>query len=295
MTHFLKSSAGIAALSLFLGACASAPDPSPRLLSAEASLQKAKSDPVTAAAGRTALANATTSLRNARESFLDRKDDEYTHAIRMGEGYVALADARGKQSEANRRIEDLNKQRSEIVLAARSRELNVANAATADAEARATASGRVAADAVADSATSEAARQRAETLLAAMKSELADYEQQKTDLGTTLVLRDLQFASASDVLSQGAQGRLAPLASFLSKQPATRIQILGHTDSQGSETYNVDLSARRAASVGAYLTSTGVDAGRITTSGRGEGVPVATNATAAGRAINRRVEVTILD
>jgi outer membrane protein OmpA-like peptidoglycan-associated protein len=55
------------------------------------------------------------------------------------------------------------------------------------------------------------------------------------------------------------------------------------------------LSARRAASVGAYLSSTGVNAARITAVGIGEASPVATNDTAAGRAINRRVEVTILD
>lgn len=295
MIHLLKATAGMAALSLALGACMSTPEPSSRLLTAEASLMQAKANPTTMQAGRAALEKADVSLREARDYYLDRKDDEYVHAIRMGEGYVALADARGSQANANRKIEELNKERGEIVLAARSRDVAVANAATADAEGRVTEMGIVAADAVADSAASDAARIRAEARLAAMASELESYEQQKTDLGTTLILRDLQFASGSDVLSEGAQGRLAPLAGFLAKQAETRIEILGHTDSQGSEASNTDLSARRAASVGAYLTSTGVDTSRITTSGRGEGSPVATNATAAGRAINRRVEVTILN
>ena len=57
----------------------------------------------------------------------------------------------------------------------------------------------------------------------------------------------------------------------------------------------MDLSTRRAQSVGAYLTSTGVNANRITSVGKGESAPTATNDTAAGRAINRRVEVTILN
>jgi outer membrane protein OmpA-like peptidoglycan-associated protein len=135
----------------------------------------------------------------------------------------------------------------------------------------------------------------AEARAAALTVELKDYEQTKTDLGVTLILRDLQFASASDVLTAGAQGRLTPLATFLAKQPEARIRIAGHTDSQGAESYNQDLSARRANSVGAYLTSTGVDAGRINTVGLGESVPLSSNATAAGRAINRRVEITILD
>ncbi len=111
----------------------------------------------------------------------------------------------------------------------------------------------------------------------------------------TLILRDLQFGSGSAVLGSGAQGRLAPLAAFLAKQPDTKIQIAGHTDSQGTDALNMNLSASRAASVGAYLASTGVNANRITSVGMGEASPVATNDTAAGRAINRRVEITILN
>jgi outer membrane protein OmpA-like peptidoglycan-associated protein len=126
-------------------------------------------------------------------------------------------------------------------------------------------------------------------------AELASYEQKKTDLGVTLILRDLQFGSGSTALSGGAQGRLAPLVAFLARQPNTKIQIAGHTDSQGSTTANLDLSSRRAQAVGAYLTSTGINANRISSLGAGEAVPVATNDTAAGRAINRRVEVTILN
>lgn len=171
----------------------------------------------------------------------------------------------------------------------------VAQAATANAEARATQSRIVAAGAVADTATAEAGRVAAEARTASLRAELASYEQQKTDLGTTLILRDLQFGSASSLLGSGAQGRLAPLAAFLAKQPGTRIQIAGHTDSQGSDASNMDLSTRRAQSVGAYLTSTGVNANRIISVGKGESAPTATNDTAAGRAINRRVEVTILN
>ena len=170
-----------------------------------------------------------------------------------------------------------------------------ARVAAAEADARATQAQVVAAGAVADSAAADAARLAAEKRTAAVLAELAGYEQQKTALGVTLIMRDLQFASNSAVLGSGAQGRLAPLAAFLAKQPDTRIQIAGHTDAQGADAFNMDLSARRAASVGAYLSSTGVNAARISSVGMGEASPVATNDTAAGRAINRRVEVTILD
>jgi outer membrane protein OmpA-like peptidoglycan-associated protein len=111
----------------------------------------------------------------------------------------------------------------------------------------------------------------------------------------TLILRDLQFGSASSTLTSGARGRLAPLAAFLAKKPDAKIQIAGHTDSQGTESNNADLSNRRAWAVAEYLNSTGVDIDRIASFGKGEASPTATNDTAAGRAINRRVEVTILD
>lgn len=295
MKHSLTKTAGLAAFALAFGACASTPDPSPRLLSAEASLQQAKANPATLEAGRSAIEQADTAIVEARNYYNRRKIDEYIHAIRMGEGYLTLAETRGLQREANTRIAALNTERAQVVSETRMREVAAARAATAVAEGRADRSEIAAARSAADSAASEAARLAAEARTAALKAELAGYEQKKTDLGTTLILRDLQFASGSAVLTSGAQGRLAPLASFLSKQPEARIQIAGHTDSQGAEAYNQDLSMRRAASVAAYLVSTGVNANRINSVGFGESVPLSSNNTAAGRAINRRVEVTILD
>jgi outer membrane protein OmpA-like peptidoglycan-associated protein len=309
MKNALKTAAGIAALTLALAGCMSAPEPSPRLLAAESSLRMAKADAATFESGRAPLEKAEVALRGARAAYMDRNDEDYTHAVRMGEGYVALATSRGEQLDANRKIEALNRDRADIVSQARTRQVNAAEAATAvaradtadarvaaaEADARATQAQVVAAGAVADSAAADSARLAAEARTAAVLAELAGYEQQKTALGVTLIMRDLQFASNSAVLGSGAQGRLAPLAAFLAKQPDTRIQIAGHTDSQGADAFNMDLSARRAASVGAYLSSTGVNAARISSVGMGEAAPVATNDTAAGRAINRRVEVTILD
>ena len=79
------------------------------------------------------------------------------------------------------------------------------------------------------------------------------------------------------------------VATTLKAYPDAKIEIEGHTDSMGSETYNQALSERRANTVKTYLVSLGIAAGRITTRGFGETQPVADNATAAGRAENRRV------
>ena len=73
----------------------------------------------------------------------------------------------------------------------------------------------------------------------------------------------------------------------------TLIEVAGHTDSQGSDKSNLNLSQRRAESVKAYLVSKGVDASRLSPKGYGEERPNETNETAEGRADNRRVEFTI--
>ncbi|MFP5459996.1 MAG: OmpA family protein [Gammaproteobacteria bacterium] len=84
---------------------------------------------------------------------------------------------------------------------------------------------------------------------------------------------------------------LDQLAQSLNANPVTTVTIIGHTDSTGSDAVNNPLSYNRADSVRSYLVARGVDTRRIATEGRGAREPVATNATAAGRAMNRRVEI----
>jgi outer membrane protein OmpA-like peptidoglycan-associated protein len=79
----------------------------------------------------------------------------------------------------------------------------------------------------------------------------------------------------------------------LRDQPTLQTQIVGHTDSVGSDAYNMRLSQRRAESVATYLVQQGVPRQNIKTDWRGKREPIASNATAAGRAQNRRVEITL--
>lgn len=87
--------------------------------------------------------------------------------------------------------------------------------------------------------------------------------------------------------------QLAVVLQALKEQPTLQTHIVGHTDSVGSEAYNIKLSQRRAESVAAYLASQGVRKGSITAAWRGEREPVASNSSADGRAQNRRVEITL--
>jgi len=91
-----------------------------------------------------------------------------------------------------------------------------------------------------------------------------------------------------------AQTNLQNLASSLKKNGETNIMIIGHTDNTGTAAHNMDLSVRRADAVKNYITGNGIDASRLTTQGKGETEPIADNATAKGRAQNRRVEIVIL-
>jgi len=86
---------------------------------------------------------------------------------------------------------------------------------------------------------------------------------------------------------------LGPVVQELKRQPNLRAHIVGHTDSDGSDTYNIGLSKRRAESVRNYLVAQGIAASRLTIDWKGEREPVDTNATAAGKAQNRRVVITV--
>jgi len=105
---------------------------------------------------------------------------------------------------------------------------------------------------------------------------------------------DVLFATDSDVLRPGAIEKLRPLAGYLRANPGVRVSIDGYTDSRGSDAHNQDLSERRAASVRAALDEMGVTRARFSVAGHGERDPVATNNTAEGMRLNRRVEITLL-
>jgi outer membrane protein OmpA-like peptidoglycan-associated protein len=103
----------------------------------------------------------------------------------------------------------------------------------------------------------------------------------------------LLFALDSDEIGPEAGRNLRELAASLNRYPGTNLLIVGHTDSQGSDSYNQLLSTRRATSASRYLEIQGVDGNRLHTSGRGEQEPLVSNSTDEGRHQNRRIEVAI--
>lgn len=106
---------------------------------------------------------------------------------------------------------------------------------------------------------------------------------------------DISFDTGRYDIKPNMRPVLDSLASSLNQHPITTITIIGHTDSTGTDAINNPLSVNRAAAVRDYLVARGVSSQRIAIDGRGSRQPIADNATASGRAMNRRVEIFVAE
>lgn len=113
-------------------------------------------------------------------------------------------------------------------------------------------------------------------------------------VGDSIVLHGVNFEFDKARLTVNAKAILDMVVGALQAAPAVQVEIGGHTDSRGSDSYNQRLSEERAHSVMAYLAEQGIDAARLTAKGYGETQPVADNDTDEGRELNRRVELKIV-
>lgn len=102
---------------------------------------------------------------------------------------------------------------------------------------------------------------------------------------------EASFPSGSSDVKPSFSTALAKLGGVVKQYDSTMVYIIGHTDNQGSDTFNQQLSERRASAVAKALTVAGVDQSRVRAEGRGESQPESTNATAEGRSDNRRVKI----
>ena len=128
-----------------------------------------------------------------------------------------------------------------------------------------------------------------------MEEELKAMKPRETERGLMVTLGDVLFEVDRADLRPAAIRTLYTLVSTMKEHTDTTVVIEGHTDSTGKKAYNYTLSERRANTVRSFLTRNGIAARRIQTAGLGPDAPVASNATASGRAQNRRVEVILQD
>jgi outer membrane protein OmpA-like peptidoglycan-associated protein len=138
-------------------------------------------------------------------------------------------------------------------------------------------------------------RQEQQLQQLAMQNQQLQMEVQRLQDGSLLVglPSEVLFDFDSAAIKPQFMPALDEMARILNQDPRSTVTVIGHTDSTGSEAYNMDLSRRRAQSVSGQLGSRGVDPNRLFAEGRGESQPRASNATPEGRAQNRRVELII--
>ncbi|MDO9561865.1 MAG: OmpA family protein, partial [Bradyrhizobium sp.] len=127
------------------------------------------------------------------------------------------------------------------------------------------------------------------------EQQLKELDAKKTERGMVITLGDVLFAVNRAQLSAGGVRNVQKLADFLNQYPQRKVLIEGHTDSTGSRSINQPLSEQRAEAVRSALAGMGISGDRIETRGYAEAYPVASNNTAAGRQLNRRVEIILSD
>jgi outer membrane protein OmpA-like peptidoglycan-associated protein len=273
---------------------------------AHAAYQQAQADTNVQTYAPLRLVDAEKALRAAERA----KDlDERLHLGYVAEKKAQLALVTGATSRTEQSLQQIGKETSDLLLQRRDRELKAARGAmeTRDSEAeqaRRAAEAR-ARDAEAKAREAELARRQAaeagaqaaaeQAKAAALANELANLKAQQTDRGLVLTVGDVLFDAGKAELGLGAQRTIDKLADFLKAYPTRTVLIEGHTDNTGDEDFNVKLSQQRADAVRDKLVAKGIASQRIRTKGYGPKFPVVDNNTPAGRQLNRRVEVVILN
>jgi outer membrane protein OmpA-like peptidoglycan-associated protein len=260
------------AVAAALAACAAGPKTDAALESARSAVQSAEADPNVAKYAALDIVNAKKELQTAEDAALQGKMKEVDQPAYLAMQTARLAQVRAAGKADDARVAAGQTERDQILLQARAREADNAKMTAAAAMGEAAA------------ATAEAAN---------LAAQLQDLQAKQTSRGLVLTLGDVLFDTAKAQLKPGADRKIDQLAQFLQANPTRNVEIDGFTDSLGSTAYNEDLSQRRADAVKAALMNRNVDPSRITTEGYGKEYPVASNADAAGRQMNRRVEVVI--
>lgn len=305
-------------LSALLAACASAPKRDLQLERLQASLANLESDPAMGelAGGERAAA------RQALERLALSRGEQRTHELYLAERRVEIARTAAQAELARRQSDQLDRERDRILLEATRRDAEIARleaeklrlqslaraeeAQRANEEAEAARRDSAQSTAEADQARRLAQAQATEAALARREAELAGAAADSLRLqletlssrrearGEVMTLSGDAFASGQANLRAEARANLGRVVAFVQAAGNASVRIEGHTDDRGSDNLNQALSQRRAEAVRAALVEEGIAASRLTAVGLGKTQPVADNATAEGRARNRRVEIIVL-
>ncbi|OGS97559.1 MAG: flagellar motor protein MotB [Gallionellales bacterium RBG_16_56_9] len=277
------------AVAVLSGCATSAPPLNPSLTAAHSSYDSARSNPEVTTLAALELKEAGDTLTKADEAFSKGQGTATVdHLAYIANQQVGIAQETAKRKTAELAVTNAGAKRTEVRLEARTAE--------ADAAKRQAAISQETVDQqAAELAAASANAERDQALIAQQEAQLRELDAKKTARGMVITLGDVLFRTNKAQLESGGMRNVQKLADFLNRYPQHRVLVEGFTDSTGSDSYNQELSDRRANAVRMALINMGVSSDRVTTRGYGEAFPVGGNDTAAGRQSNRRVEIIISD
>lgn len=221
--------------------------------------------------------------------------DEIDNLAYIAKQQVAIAEQTAKRKSAEQEVTEAGAARDKLLLEARTSEAERAKQQAQQARQQAEQATQEAQQATRQLEQARERMRQDQDLIARQNMQLEDLHAKESERGLVITLGDVLFRTGQSTLEPGGMRNVQKLADFLKQYPQYKTLIEGYTDSVGSEAMNQSLSERRANAVKAALMNMGIGAERIRTHGYGEAYPVANNNTAAGRQLNRRVEVILSD
>lgn len=269
-------------LAAALAACSTTPPANAQLDQARSAYREAQADGRTPALAPVELKRAGDTLARAEALFAKREEasqvDQAAYLSNQ-QTLLALEVAGRKRSEVA--VAEAGADSDKLRLAARTREADTATLDAASAQRQLAASQQRTGD----------VEQRNQ----ALQAQLRELNAKPTDRGMVVTVGDVLFDTGRSELKSGSAHNIQRLGSFLKAYPQRKAMIEGYTDNTGSEPLNLALSTRRAEAVMAELVGMGVGSAQLASQGFGESHPVAGNDNAAGRQMNRRVEIVLSD
>jgi len=281
-------------LAALFAACTSIPEQNAALDQAHSAVDAARHNPQVAALAPDELTKAADSLRVAEQAATDHAATAtVNHLAYMTLQRVRIANDTASSKASQAVVAGAAAERDKLLLEARTNEAASAEYAADNAEKQLALSEQNNDRKAAELANADAAAIRNDARVSDLEMQLKDLNAKLTDRGMVVTLGDVLFDTGKSQILASGSSNITKLADFFKRNPARTALIEGYTDDVGAPSVNLELSQQRANAVMTALISLGVPAGQLATLAHGEDMPTADNATAAGRQMNRRVEIVI--
>lgn len=258
-----------------LAGCSTQPASNAALERARSDYQAVQNSPQAGNLAGGEMKQANDALNKANEAWMKGEEPaQVDHLVHLAKQRVGIAQEAVNQKAAEAIIANADAARATVRLDARTEEADKAHQSAESARKE-----------------TDIAQERTRQL----EAQLSELNAKQTPRGLVITIGDVLFDTNKSQLKSGGMRNIEKLAAFLREYPQRKVRIEGFTDSTGSDSYNEELSNRRADAVLTALLDMGVERDRVSARGYGEAYPVAGNDSAGGRQMNRRVEIILSD